>query len=245
MKNLSFIILLIFIIFSSISVYPNHQIARKNEVEKLFKNSDCIKIDGKIGILISPHAGLNFSGRIQAAGFKTIYASKQKYDIVVILGPSHFKYFKGFASVNNRNIIGDLVLDNEKINYLKEKVKGFLYDNELFKKEYSIKRQLIFIKRYINYKKIIPIIIGDVTKYQLKKMARHLLEMMKNNKVLLIVSTDMSHFHEKTMANSIDFFSIKILSKIEPKIFYRMSLSKRVEFCGWKSVFIAEFIAKS
>jgi len=45
------------------------------------------KLDGKVKAIISPHAGIEYSGKIAACAFSQINPSD--YDRVVILGPSH------------------------------------------------------------------------------------------------------------------------------------------------------------
>ncbi len=239
------IIIAFTLFFIVLKGFPSNNLSKKKTntktIERLIKIAPYQNIDGNIKILISPHASLEFAGRVQATGYKTILKSNQSFERIIILGPSHFKYFRGFKTYTGKKM-EDLKIDKIFIEKIMKKVRGVEYDNKIFEKEYSIKRQLGFIKKYKNKIKLVPIIIGDCTKYQLKQLAKTIIKIMKTN-TLLIISTDMSHYHNKKYANMIDNYSINVLGKIDPNLIYRLSKMRRVEFCGWRGIYVAVYIA--
>ena len=53
--------------------------------------------------IIAPHAGIMFSGPVAAYAYKAAAAARP-YDVVALVGPSHFVAFEGVARVSGRRI---------------------------------------------------------------------------------------------------------------------------------------------
>jgi AmmeMemoRadiSam system protein B len=51
-------------------------------------------------VLISPHAGYIYSGRVAAAGYRRLALVRERITRVVLLGPSHFVGFHGLAAAS-------------------------------------------------------------------------------------------------------------------------------------------------
>jgi MEMO1 family protein len=116
--------------------------------------------------IIVPHAGYRWSGPTAAWGYVNI--NPEKYDRVVLMGPSHHIYFSGCALTQCSKLstpIGDITVDVESIKKL-SKMKGFTVlsgdddENVISKFIYFI--QIAFLLKYkinLNNKKIFFVFI--------------------------------------------------------------------------------------
>ena len=76
--------------------------------------------------IIVPHSGLEYGGPVAAKAFINI--NPENFDRAVILGPSHYEYFKGCALTSFKKYetpFGDVDVDTSTINDLLEDSKHF------------------------------------------------------------------------------------------------------------------------
>ena len=163
----------------------------KSEIEKKLKAR----------AIISPHAGYVFSGACANAAYRSMDISKIKR--VVVIGPSHRLYLKG-ASValydSYESPCADLKIDLE---YSKRLIENydFLDFNTLAHSEHSTETQVPFIEHYCNEVEIVEIVYGDMDYMDLALLIKEVLGQEEN---LVVISTDLSHFHELNVANRHD-----------------------------------------
>ncbi|CDJ31133.1 uncharacterized protein EMH_0064390 [Eimeria mitis] len=122
--------------------------------------------DGQIKALICPHAGLRFSGSTAASAWKQVNPSDFKR--VFLLGPSHYKYFRGVSLPSDRcsvyaTPLGDLQLDTDTLHALR--ATGVFGEVSLAEdeEEHSIELMLPFLRHtFPEGVKIVPMIVGDL-----------------------------------------------------------------------------------
>lgn len=165
-----------------------------------------IEIDEKIIGLIVPHAGWIYSGKTAGKAFSTI--RNKDYELVVIIGPSHRYYFNSISVSRDEkylNPVKDFEIDSEASEYLNS-ILSIKSNTKAFENEHSIEVELPFINKVLPNAKILPVIIGDVSIKQCEKLAFGLTGLYEQykGKMLVIVSTDLSHYHNKTIASILD-----------------------------------------
>ncbi len=158
-----------------------------NETVDYFKKN---AVDNYFGIIV-PHAGYVYSGQIAAYAYSLI---KQKsIDTVILIGPSHFTFFEGFALSYYKSFktpLGEIPVDIELIKSLADIGKGtFDYVNTAHVKEHSLEVQLPFLQTVLNGDfKIVPILMGEQTVRNVKlgwKFYSACLKIMNGNILLL------------------------------------------------------------
>jgi len=200
------------------SFYPNE----KEELLKYFKHfSKDLKKQkhfNKIQALIVPHAGYIYSGF--TANMAYTLSSDENYKKVVIIGPSHHCNFKG-ASIAlyeaYETPLGDIPMDLEKAKELIEEF-SFLGFNEDAHYEHSSETQAPFIKHYFPKASMLEIVYGKLSYLELSL----LIEKFLKEEVLVIISTDLSHFHKEEKAKILDDKCIEAI---------KMQDSKALEGC--------------
>ena len=187
--------------------------------------------------IIVPHAGYMFSGKTASHSFKQIEPDINK---VIILGTPHHHFLQG-ASICNyeffRTPLGDIKVNPQTKELLKEKNIFDIPEADL--QEHSIEIELPFLQRVLKDFSIIPIIVGQ-TDY---KEFAYVLEKLIDDKTLIVVSVDLSHFHKYGSAKILDKYSIDAILNLEiEKIeeaeidspFAVMSLMDIAKRKGWK-----------
>ena len=76
--------------------YPGDKQKLVKLVEDYFTLARPPAVKGRIVALISPHAGIQYSGQAAACGYKLLRG--RKISRVIVLGPSHYTGFRGIAT---------------------------------------------------------------------------------------------------------------------------------------------------
>ncbi len=206
------------------SFYPNSN----EELIKYFKHfsqdleEQSINLNPKA--VIVPHAGYIYSGFTANAAY---YFSKEvKKKRCIVIGPSHRVYYEG-ASVslhdNYETPLGNITVAKEYALQLKEQF-DFLSFEEQLHHEHSTETQAPFIKYYFDEVEIIEIVYGKVDE---KKLAILIDFCLQDSDNFIVISTDLSHFHELKVANYIDNICLEAILNKDIKKF-----DEGCEACG-------------
>ncbi|MFH0948794.1 MAG: AmmeMemoRadiSam system protein B [Elusimicrobiota bacterium] len=163
-------------------------------------------INGKIIGIISPHAGYIFSGQTSAWSYKQI--EMEGFDTVILIGPSHKYPVKDAALWTGGNFstpLGEVTIDEEITKELLLKgSKIITANNDVHIPEHSLEVQIPFLQKVLKNFKIVAVLINDENSY--KQVAEIIATVIKNSKksVLLVASTDMTHYPTKKDAEMVD-----------------------------------------
>ena len=89
------------------SWYPGAPSILRRDIENYFNSVPDLELEGEVVGLIAPHAGYVYSGQIAANAYNLIRG--KKYDVVIVVGPSHRIAFHGvsiFSKGGYRNTSG-------------------------------------------------------------------------------------------------------------------------------------------
>jgi len=147
---------------------------------------------GKVKALIIPHAGWIYSAVVAAKALAEIQ-NWSKIPRIILLGPSHFLDFPGVAGgpfSQMETPLGNITLDQDSLESFKS--PGFYKNWETpYEREHCLEVQLPFLK-YLGWEgTLVPLLFGR-TEYV---AAGEFLESIRNGDDLIIVSSDLSHFH--------------------------------------------------
>ena len=174
---------------------------------------DSVNDDGSVPkVIIAPHAGHNYSGSIAARAYSRLKKADPPIRQVILLGPSHRLGFSGIAvptSTAYMTPLGEIPIDSAAIRkVLTLGNTGFL--DEAHAHEHSLEVHLPFLQRVLASFSLVPLVIGDARK---EEVAAVLNELWGGPETLIVISTDLSHFHPYAKAREIDAkTSAKILA---------------------------------
>ncbi len=153
--------------------------------------------------LIVPHAGYVYSGPVAASAYGLFGASASTLRRAVILGPSHHHWFRGVALPASKAFetpLGVVEVDAGAADRLRQ-LPFVQVSDEPHAEEHSLEVQIPFLQRINPDIRIVPVLIGDATAAEVEEVIDALWD---GPETLIVVSTDLSHYHSYRAAQTID-----------------------------------------
>jgi len=189
-------------------------------------------VPGEVRALICPHAGYVYSGATAAYAYKLVQG--RPYETVIIIGTSH-QYALDGASIYLKGAfetpLGVIPVDEELASTI-AKASGFSYVAEAHAKEHSVEVQLPFIQKVLPAAKIVPIVLGYPTRRNVYSLAEGIAKACGEKKVLIVASTDLSHYLPKAEANALDAKTIALVKNISADTLMTKCASGENIMCG-------------
>ena len=190
-------------------------------------------LPGPIVALISPHAGYIYSGQVAAYGYKLLEG--KSFDTVVVIAPSHRIPFKG-ASVYQGSAyqipLGLIPINEGLASHLIESSDLFSFIPQAHMKEHSLEVQLPFLKILLADFNLLPIVMGSNDFSTCNAIAETLYQTLHDHSVLIVASTDLSHFHPYQEAVKLDGIVIDYVKSYDPEGLFKAISFSRCEACG-------------
>ncbi|MCL5010631.1 MAG: AmmeMemoRadiSam system protein B [Patescibacteria group bacterium] len=172
--------------------------------------------EGAVEIIIAPHAGYVYSGQVAAYAFKALQGSGFKR--IILVGRSHQQYFNGIAADANdawQTPLGSAAVDKDFIAKLKKLGNQVKIDSQAHQTEHSLEVMLPFLQRVLeNDFSIVPLLFGDDNKNAVLNLA-DALERLFDEKTLLVISSDLSHYPSYEAAKKLDQKTIEAISGLD------------------------------
>ena len=178
---------------------------------------------GKVTALIAPHAGLMFSGPVGAYAYKAVTAGE--YDVVVLVGPSHFVAFDGVALYPEGAFdtpLGPAVIDREAAQAIAAASPVVQPLASAHRREHSLEMQLPFLKHVLPDVPIVPLLMGYQERETITELGAALASAMKGRRALIVASTDLSHFFDAPTAQSLDARVQEAVAAFDPESFLEL-----------------------
>ncbi len=155
--------------------------------------------------LIVPHAGYIYSGATAAHAYATL--DRNKVRRVLLFGPAHRVPFYGLALPDADAFatpLGEVPLDQPSMQKLMSlpHIARFPAAHVL---EHSLEVQLPFLQMVLDDFTLVPVCVGSA---DAADVATAMLELWGSHETLIVVSSDLSHFHPYEIARNIDQQSI-------------------------------------
>lgn len=158
-------------------------------------------VDAKV--LVAPHAGWVFSGPIAGTAYASLRGRAAGITRVVLLGPAHRAAFRGIASTSAdawATPLGTLAVDWAGLREALS-VAGVAVDDAVFAAEHSLEVHAPFIQRMFPRAAIVPLLVGAAPMALVSEVVGRL---WGGPETLILVSSDLSHFHDHDTARRLD-----------------------------------------
>ncbi|MBF0380864.1 MAG: AmmeMemoRadiSam system protein B [Magnetococcales bacterium] len=196
--------------------YPEDPQQLRSMVQKFLGQA----IDAPLGeppAFVSPHAGYIYSGQVAAYGYKNLKkASADNPRRIFVLAPSHRAYLDGISVGNYsayRTPLGDVTLDQETISKLAA-LPDVIRDPQSHAMDHALEVQLPFLQETVEHFKLVPIMVGDISGGQLADIIDNCWQPGD----LIIISSDLSHFHPYDKAVELDNSSHNAVLSQKPRV---------------------------
>jgi hypothetical protein len=215
------------------SFYPNDPVVLKKQIRNFLNNVPAEKIEGKIIALISPHAGYMYSGQVAAFGYKLLEGSD--FNRVIVIAPSHRAHFHG-ASVYNKTgyktPLGTVPVDRDLCNRTIAQNGMISYYPQAHTQEHSLEVQVPFLQVVLKEFKLVPIVMGSQDIDTCRVLSEAIVNATKDERTLIIASSDLSHFHRYDRAVSLDKIVLSHIDKLDANGLEQDLKNGRCEACG-------------
>ena len=215
------------------SWYPDSPNELRDTINAFLDGVPKRELSGELVSLISPHAGYAYSGQVAAYAYKLL--RNHKFDTVIIIAPSHHAAFSGISVYDQggyRTPLGLVPLDRDLIRELKDKDTDIHYVPEAHAREHSLEIQLPFLQTVMPGFKLVPLVMGDQSYATCKRLADAVAQCSRGKSVLIVASSDLSHFHSYQQAKELDQVIIDHVTKFDPQgLSYDLARGK-CEACG-------------
>lgn len=183
--------------------------------------------------LLSPHAGYVYSGAVAGA----VFGAVQIPETVVIMGPNHHglggpaslypagEWLTPLGSAPVEPGLSGLILENSRM---------ISPDRSAHRFEHSIEVQIPFLQFLRPDVKIVPICLSFVDYDTCRALGAALAKSIKEfeKDVLIVASTDMTHYEPDAVARKKDGMALKEVLELNPEGLYSVVRNTGISMCG-------------
>ena len=226
------------------SWYPGSKDALHTAVAQYLENEAIPAIDGKVFGLIVPHAGYFYSG--STAGYAYHCVQAESYDICAVFSPLHdyqpFDFLTTLHTAYNTPL-GDVPVATSQVNEIDEDMQTH---SDLFlqriglDREHSLEIQLPFLQVALKDSfELVPIMVRTHHSGTLQNAAKSIAKVLTGKRVLIIASTDLSHFYTQREANQFDGVMTSHFTRFDPQGVLDAEANQQGFACGAGAVALA------
>jgi AmmeMemoRadiSam system protein B len=153
--------------------------------------------------LIVPHAGYPYSGPIAGRGYATLRAGRDSIERVVLLGPAHYVPVRGLVTTSAdqwATPLGPVDIDDDARRAVLTRPSVEIGDGA-HAPEHSLEVHLPFLQRILTRFALLPLVVGHA---DADTVATALDAVWGGPETLIVVSTDLSHYHDHATAAVLD-----------------------------------------
>jgi AmmeMemoRadiSam system protein B len=203
------------------SWYPAAPAALTSAVDGYLARAEASQRLTNLVALIAPHAGLMYSGPVAAFAYQQL--RDRPVDLVVLVGPSHFVAFEGvsiYSSGGFETPLGTAPVDEACARELKAVTTIVREVPEAHVREHSLEMQLPFLRRVAPAARIVPLVMGAQTSHTSEDLAIALTKVLRlrgarGERIVLVASTDLSHYHDAATAAALDGIVIDHVARFD------------------------------
>ena len=196
-------------------------------------------------LLVGPHAGYIYSGSVAGQ----LYRSVDLPDRFVILCPNHTGRGARFAIMSAgqwRTPLGTVPIDSALATRLKERCPLLEEDERAHAREHSLEVHLPFLQFLHPGFTFVPICIGAASVSELQTLGEAIADVVAGNaqQILLISSTDMTHYEPARVARQKDDKALQAILRLDGVGLYQAVERFAISMCGYAPTTAALFAAQ-
>lgn len=167
--------------------------------------------------IIAPHAGYVYSGPIAASAYALLRPLADRIRRVVLLGPAHRVWVNGLALPEAGSFetpLGRVDIDQDGVALL-----GTLpfveHSQAAHAMEHSLEVHLPFLQTVLSDFKLVPLVVGEASPQQ---VAQVLDRLWGGDETLIVVSSDLSHYHSYDFARQQDRETVDAILHLDGRL---------------------------
>jgi len=187
----------------------------------------------KVLAAMAPHAGWMYSGR----GAGILYSRIEVPETVVVMCPNHRGVGED-AAIMREGVwelpVGDVELEPELARMIAERSRLVMDDEMAHLQEHSLEVHLPLIRRFRPGFKLVPISLGRLSFPECEELGKAIAGAAEEfgREVLVIASSDMTHFESAEAAKKKDMLAIDRMLELDARGLYDVVTKNRISMCG-------------
>ncbi len=222
--------------------YPANPQILANDIQKMTPTGSSPQ---KAFAVVAPHAGYIYSGAVAAESFARVHIP----ETVIILGPNHHGQGAPIAISTQpwQMPLGQVPIDTSIATALLAACPHIVADEVAHRCEHSLEVQVPFLQMRQPNLAIVPIVISHISLPLCLEVGAAIATVIANagKDILIVASSDMTHYEPRAAANKKDHYALKKLADMDPAILYHSVLDYNISMCGIIPVTIALIAAKA
>ncbi|MCR4348175.1 MAG: AmmeMemoRadiSam system protein B [Sulfuricaulis sp.] len=166
--------------------------------------------------IIAPHAGYIYSGPIAASAYARLQPARGRITRVVLLGPAHRVGFQGLAlSAADcfQTPLGRVTVDQEAVKKISRLPQVHIID-AAHAQEHSLEVHLPFLQEVLGEFSLVPLVVGDAGPVEVAEV----LDLLWGGpETLIVISSDLSHYHDYNTAQQLDRATSQAIEQLRPE----------------------------
>jgi AmmeMemoRadiSam system protein B/AmmeMemoRadiSam system protein A len=225
------------------SFYPAPADSLHRQVTQLLQRTGAEPLPG-VRALIAPHAGYVYSGAVAAGAYSSI--GQNTFRRVVVIAPSHRVPFDGVSAYVGEAYetpLGLVEVDLEALAALAaaHPLESVTPAHGL---EHSLEVQLPFIQLTLPEVRLVPLLMGSQDVETARGLGAALTDTLGGEDTLVVASSDLSHYHEDSVARVLDGVVAGHVRALEPEKLLESVECERAAACGAGPMAAAMFYAR-
>jgi AmmeMemoRadiSam system protein B len=195
------------------------------------------ELDGEVIAAIAPHAGHTYSGPV--AGYAFAALRGRSPDLVAVIAPMHHPYFEPLLTTQHdaySTPLGEIVVDKDKLRELDVVLRselGFGLSAVQRDPEHSLEIELPFLQRVLSSKwKLLPVMVRTRDLRVSQGLGKALAQVLRDEKNLMVASTDLSHFYSQQTALTYDRAMLHAIESFDPAEAFDLERAGKGFACG-------------
>lgn len=181
--------------------------------------------------IIAPHAGYIYSGPIAGSAYASLTRLAEQITRVLLLGPAHTLAFRGLAAPSAdffATPLGDVPVDRDTLSLLSGLPQVRTQDTAHIR-EHGLEVHLPFLQVTLGEFSLIPLLVGEV---EPEDVAEVIERSWDGPETLIVVSSDLSHYHDYSTAQELDAATAEAIERLEPGAISRYQACGRLPIQG-------------
>jgi AmmeMemoRadiSam system protein B len=194
--------------------YPKEADELRTTVRGFLAAAAVRRPDGELRALIVPHAGYVYSGPVAAWGYALLPALGGEVGRVLLLGPAHHVPVRGLAVTTADGFatpLGVVPVDGDGVAQARD-VAGVVVSDEAHEPEHSLEVQLPFLQETLGDVGMVPLVVGLASEDEVAAV----LDVLWTAGTLVVVSSDLSHYHDYGTAVRRDAATASAIEALRP-----------------------------
>jgi len=212
--------------------YPGDERTLRTDLEQLTGGRRPPEAPRGIALMV-PHAGYIYSGPVAAATYVSVGLARR----IVVLGPNHTGRGEPIALMHRgvwHTPLGEAALDDDLAEGVLSRCDAARIDEVAHRREHSLEVQIPFLQHLLGEVRFLPICVGTMRLTRLLELGRAIAAAVRDidQEVLLVLSSDMSHYLPAPVAREEDERALSPILALDPERLHRVVVENSNTMCG-------------